>query len=264
MTYFTRNQGFPLGIDLSQHNASWDGKTIPNFDQISQHEPKVRFAALRTGISWGYRDSMFERFFREAARIDLCVLPYHVFYPGSDAKRQMQAFLSILKKSDLDKLRLVLDLELDQGKSKAQITDSLNQAIEVLSQASGRYPIIYSRALWIDEHLEIKDLPQIDWWLAQYIRSRETPLYTPEYPCPPLLPRGVRQWLIHQTAQRAPAIGGVGHYMDYNRWNGSLEQLWAYFGRGTQPEAACPLDGLPCKRAGKAALGAAINVEVRA
>lgn len=260
MTYFTRNQAFPFGIDLSQHNASWDGKTIPNFDQIRLHEPKVRFAALRTGISWAYRDSMFERFFVEASRIGLCLLPYHVFYPNADPQRQMQAFLRILEKTDLDKLRLVLDLELDQGKSKAQITDSLSQAIEVLRQATGRYPIIYSRALWINDHLEVRDLPMLDWWLAQYIRSRETPDYTPEYPCPPLLPRGVRHWLIHQTAQRAPAIGGVGHYMDYNRWNGSLEQLWAYFGRKTQAEANCPLDGLPCERASKAILAKSVEV----
>ncbi len=41
-----------------------------------------------------------------------------------------------------------------------------------------------------------------------------------------------------------------GHYMDYNRWNGSLEQLWAYFGRNKPRLAACPLDSFPCERAG--------------
>ncbi len=248
MTYFTRNQGYPFGVDLSQHNASWDGKRIPDFNQFKRHEPEVQFVAMRTGISWGYRDSQFARYFTEAKRVGLCIMPYHVLYPVADAKRQMEAFLSILEGANLAELRLVLDVELAQGKTRWQITNVLAQSLEALKQATGRYPIVYSRALWINENLQVEDLPQVDWWLAQYIRSLESPLYTPEYPCPPLLPRGVNKWLIHQTTQRGPAIGGVGHYMDYNRWNGSQEQLWAYFGRQTALPINCPIDNLPCER----------------
>ena len=51
MTYFTRNQGFPFGVDLSQHNASWDGERIPDFDQFKRHSPEVQFVAMRTGVS---------------------------------------------------------------------------------------------------------------------------------------------------------------------------------------------------------------------
>lgn len=249
MTYFTRNQGYPLGVDLSQHNASGDGKRIPDFDQLKIHIPEINFVGMRTGISWGYRDRIFPRYFEEARRVGLCILPYHVFYPAADAIRQMDAFLTILKDANLDELRLVLDVELEQGKSKAHITKVLNQALDYLKNITGRYPIVYSRALWVNENLKTEDLPKVDWWLAQYIRSLEQPLFTPEYPCPPMLPKGVRQWLIHQTAQRAPAIGGVGHYMDYNRWNGSVQQLWAYFGKSRPEPALCPVDQLPCERA---------------
>lgn len=249
MTYFSRNQGFPFGIDLSQHNASWDGKRIPDFDQIKAHQPAVRFIAMRTGISWGYRDSMFERFFAESSRIGACILPYHVVYPSADPVRQMESFLAILKKVDLDRVRLVLDLELEQGRTRFQITNMVEACLRYLHSSTGRYPLIYSRALWVHENLEVDDLPVLDWWLAQYIRSHEAPDYTPEYPCPPMLPDGVQRWLIHQTSQRAPAIGGIGHYMDYNRWNGSLEQLWAYFGKGHPRPAVCPLDAKPCVRA---------------
>ncbi len=252
MTYFNRNQGYPFGIDLSQHNASWDGKQIPNFNQIHSHEPTVHFIAMRTGISWGYRDSMFARYFEEATRIGVCILPYHVVYPSADPVRQMEAFLTILKDANLEQVRLVLDLELDQDKTRAQITRMVDHCLRYLYSATGRYPIIYSRALWINEHLDVGSLPKLDWWLAQYIRSHDAPQFTPEYPCPPQLPAGVRQWLIHQTSQRAPAIGGVGHYMDYNRWNGNLEQLWAYFGKGKPREAICPLDSKACERATRA------------
>ncbi len=248
MTYFTRNQGYPFGVDLSQHNASWDGQRIPDFDQFKLHDPEVQFVAVRTGVSWGYRDSMFPRYFAEAMRVGLCILPYHVLYPSADAACQMDAFLAILKDVDLESLRLVLDVELTQGKTKWQITRTVIDSLEYLKNATGRYPILYSRALWVNENLQVADLPTVDWWLAQYIRSLDTPLYTPEYPCPPLLPKGVRQWLIHQTAQRGPAIGGVGYYMDYNRWNGSQEQLRAYFGKEKPVITQCPIDQMPCER----------------
>ena len=255
MTYFTRNQSYPLGVDLSQHNASWDGKQIPDFDQFIRQDPPVHFVAMRSGISWAYRDTIFPRYLEEAKKRNLCILPYHVLYPIAEAKPQMEHFLKILEGENLDDLRLVLDVELAQGKSKAHITKIVAESLEILKRACGRYPIIYSRALWVNDYLQVEDLPTVDWWLAQYIRSLEDPLYTPEYPCPPQLPKGVRQWLIHQTSQRAPAIGGVGHYMDYNRWNGSLEQLYAYFGRRKPQPKVCPIDQLPCER------GIALNCE---
>ena len=262
MTYFTRNQDYPFGVDLSQHNASWDGERIPDFNQFKLHTPEVRFVAMRAGVSWGYRDSIFPRYFAEAQRLGLCILPYHVLYPSADAARQMDAFLTILKDAKLVDLRLVLDIELEQGKTQKHITNVVKEALEYLNKATGRYPIIYSRALWINENLLVQELPEVDWWLAQYIRSLESPLYTPEYPCPPLLPRGVKHWLIHQTAQRAPAIGGVGYYMDYNRWNGSQEQLLAYFGKEKPVLAQCPLDQKPCERAATAMPAKPVIAEV--
>lgn len=66
---------------------------------------------------------------------------------------------------------------------------------------------------------------------------------------PAFTPKGVDSWLIYQTAERAPAIGGVGNFMDYNRWNGTSELLLAYFGRGESVRPAlCPVDGLACPR----------------
>jgi hypothetical protein len=40
--------------------------------------------------------------------------------------------------------------------------------------------------------------------------------------------------------------------MDFNRWNGSQEQLWAYFGKDKPILAKCPIDQMPCERAAKA------------
>ena len=249
MTYLVRNQDYPFGIDLSRYNVSADLKRWPNFDLVAKHVPKVAFIAMRAGVSWGYRDPAFSRFYQEATRIGACVLPYHVLYPGEPALKQMNHFLRILEGIDLETVRLVLDVELVHEQSRAMITNTLLSCLEVLKTETGRFPIIYSRALWINEHVHVKDLPKVDWWLAQYYRRRAWPAYTPEYPCPPMMPKGVDEWLIHQTAERAPAIGGVGNFMDYARWNGSHDSLLAYFGRAVVAEPAiCPLDGLACPR----------------
>ncbi|HOE34418.1 MAG: hypothetical protein GX415_03070 [Chloroflexi bacterium] len=250
MDYFNVNKQYAFGIDLSVYNGSADGKRRPDFDRIAAHQPRVAFAALRAGQSWGYRDPAFGFYLKETQRLGICALPYHVVFPGESAARQMDAFLGILEGEDLDELRLVLDLELDHGQSRRRITDTLNTCLEILLEETGRYPIVYSRASWVDEHLSAAELPRLDWWLAQYYARREYPAFTPEYPCPPCLPKGVAKWLIHQTAERAPAIGGSGWYMDYNRWAGSEEDVLAYFGRSKQwAPAVCPVDGKTCQRA---------------
>ena len=66
MTYFTTNQQYPLGIDLSVYNCSADGCRKPNFDLIAAHQPAVEFIAMRAGQSWGYRDPAFPYYLAEA------------------------------------------------------------------------------------------------------------------------------------------------------------------------------------------------------
>ena len=256
MDYFETNMSFAFGIDLSVYNGSADGKRKPDFDKIAAHKPRVAFAALRAGQSWGYRDPAFAYYLGQTQRVGICALPYHVIFPAESASRQMDAFLGILEGENLDALRLVLDMELDHEQSRRKITAALNNCLEILLAETGRYPIVYSRASWVDEHLSVADLPKLDWWLAHYYGRRPYPAYTPEYPCPPRLPKGVEGWLIHQTAERAPAIGASGWYMDYNRWAGSEEDMLAYFGKtAASVSAVCPIDDKPCPR------GATENME---
>jgi GH25 family lysozyme M1 (1,4-beta-N-acetylmuramidase) len=249
MSYFVRNQEFAFGIDLSRYNTSADLREYPNFDQIAAHEPQIAFVAMRTGQSWAEKDPTFEHYFREATRIGACILPYHVIFPGEPALKQIDNLMRILGGIDLTHVRLVLDVELDHKNSRAMITNTLVSCLELLRQETGRYPIIYSRASFVDSHLQIEDLPWLDWWLAQYHYSRPFPAYTPEFPCPPKLPRRVTHWLIHQTTDKGPAIGGVGTYMDYDRWNGDKQDVLKYFGRTNTPvKVLCPLNSEPCCR----------------
>ncbi len=264
MTYFVRNQEFAFGIDLSRYNASADLTQTLAFDQISDHNPAVDFIAIRAGVSWGYRDPMFRNFYEQAQAANACVLPYHVLYPGEPALKQVNSFLKILDGINLDQVRLVLDVELEHGQTRAVITNTLLTSLELLRQETGRFPIVYSRAMWVDANLRVAELPRVDWWLAQYNFRRPFPQYTPEYPCPPRLPKGVDGWLIHQTTERGPAIGGVGSYMDYDRWNGTPADVLAYFGRTEASGVTCPLDGDACPVQGKRPAEAALCQAVEA
>jgi hypothetical protein len=97
--------------------------------------------------------------------------------------------------------------------------------------------LAYSRANWVDTYLIFADLPKLDWWLATYRKPLPAPLYTEEHPGPPYLPKGLTDYLIHQTAEKASGkdVGVVSYFVDANRWNGTLGELNAYFGRGQTP-----------------------------
>ncbi len=240
------NENYAFGIDLSRYNTSPDGKVKVDFDVIAEHQPEVAFIAMRTGVSWGYQDPWFAYYFQEAGRIGRVRMAYHVLYPGESAERQMDNLFRILGDADLTQTPIVLDLELDHGQSVARITACTVESLNLIHSRTGRVPIIYSRAGWVNQYLRVADLPPVGWWLAQYRWPRPYPLYTPEYPCPPVLPAGVKDWLVHQTACRGASIGArANHFMDYNRWHGDKADLLRFIGKQTQ-SVICPLDGEVC------------------
>jgi GH25 family lysozyme M1 (1,4-beta-N-acetylmuramidase) len=243
------NDNLAFGIDLSRYNTSADGKVKVNFDIIAAHQPEVVFIAMRAGVSWGYQDPWFAYYLAEAQRIERVCLAYHVLYPGEPVAAQMDNFFRILGDVDLAQVPLVLDLELDHGQSVSRITQATAQAVTILTERTGRIPLIYSRTSWVDVHLRAADLPPVHWWLAQYRWPRPYPLYTPEYPSPPTpLPVGVTDWTVHQTGSRGKSIGCASYFMDTNRWNGSKADVLAFVGQSPKTALTCPVDRQPCPR----------------
>ncbi len=240
------NDTFAFGIDLSRYNTSPDGRIQVDFDVVAAHEPEVVFIAMRTGVSWGYQDPWFATYFEEAGRIGRARLAYHVLYPGESAQRQMDNLFRILGGVDLSCTPLVLDLELDHGQTRERISAATCECCQILRSRTGRTPILYSRAGWVNQFLNIDSLPPVHWWLAQYRWPWLYPMHTPEYPCPPALPVGVSSWLVHQTACRGASIGArAAYFMDYNRWNGTKGDVLDFIGNPPQP-VICPLDGEVC------------------
>jgi len=223
-----------FGIDISKNQANAEGTRRVNFETIKNNSEPVSFIAARAGVSWGYRDPQFFYHWTQMGQLQVGRIAYHVPYFGESAVAQMDSLFKMLaNKSDWAHDRIALDLEVAGINTRARITSTTLNCLEICKSRTGRYPIIYSRANWVDVYLQVSDLPKLDWWLATYRRSAPSPFYTNEHPGPPILPKGVNTYLIHQTGDRCKSIGAFSRYMDYNRWNGDLEAVWKYFNNPT-------------------------------
>jgi len=247
------NNNQPYGVDVSSYQGQID------FNKLL---PKIKFLAARATISWGYQDKWFER--NRILSGDLPFFAYHVLYPGENADAQMD---NLLRAAPFDgKIRYCIDSELAHGNTKLVITNAIRNVSERLKAETGHYPIQYSRASWLDQYVNIYDLPDMDWWLAHYLNNVPGNPYTPEHPGPPALPKGVSTWLIHQTGSHGNGLehgvpASANQFIDQNRWNGTEADLLAYFGLGEEvPEPVEPPVEVPLFRA---RVTATANLRVR-
>jgi len=220
---------YAFGIDISHWNASADGKQLVNFDIIAAHQPKVCFIAAKASESNWYKDDRFDYHWAQMKRIGVGRIAYHFMRFDVSGESQAEKLLSVTQDWDWEHDRLCLDCEAEGQQIASQVTDIVNACLERLKNVTGRYPMIYSRKEWVDRKLQVNRMPKVDWWLAAYLKTLPKPLYTPEMTPPPPLPRGVSDWLIHQTTSHGKSIGAPSYYMDYDRWNGTEADVRRYF-----------------------------------
>jgi len=219
----------PFGIDISK----WQG-----VNDYAKMKANTTFVFVKATESWGYTDPKF--YANWTGLIGHNRGAYCYVYPESDPIRQANHLIDIVTQAGVDWKydRLVLDLEKSgHGLSKAEVSRRVLVMMERIREITGRYPVLYSRASWVNYNMLLTDsrIINADWWLAYYRTALPYPLYTPEMPPPPLLPTGVSKWLFHQTCERGKGreVGVGSYYVDQNRFNGTRAELDAYFGRGT-------------------------------
>jgi len=222
---------YAFGIDLSKYQCSHgnDSKLV-DFDAIAAHSEKVSFIFARASLSYGYVDPRYAYYKAESARIGVPFGSYHYCYPAAPYASQMATFLGVVRPDE--HTRLALDLENAQGMTRTQITNWTISALEYVKTRTGRYPMIYSRATWVNPYLDVARLPAgIEWWLADYAPIPAGAAYAPEQTPPPRLPAGVTNWLIHQTGGYTPPLFNVAsRTLDYDRWNGDDTAVLNWFG----------------------------------
>jgi GH25 family lysozyme M1 (1,4-beta-N-acetylmuramidase) len=172
-----------------------------DFTAVQNHTEEVTFIAARAGISWGYTDPMFRYYWDEMKRIKVMRIVYHVLYFGESALAQMDSLFKMLDgKANFAHDRIALDLEVAGINTRSRITATTQKCLDICKARTGFFPIVYSRADWVNSYLSVSNLPMLDWWLATYRKPLLSPFYTQEHDGPPYLPKGVSTYLIHQTA----------------------------------------------------------------
>jgi GH25 family lysozyme M1 (1,4-beta-N-acetylmuramidase) len=105
------------------------GTKRQDFNALRAHTEEVVFVAARAGVCWGYEDPMFDYYWSEMARIQVCRMAYLVVYFGESAISQMDALFKIVEgKANWTHDRLVLDLEVAGINTRERITSTTQNA----------------------------------------------------------------------------------------------------------------------------------------
>lgn len=225
---------YPFGIDISSWQSYPDRQLWMDISALTRHPEPVQFVFCRATHGM-YADKAHAYYTRELDRFGIPNGSYAYMLPANSARLQTDLFLQIAPPKE--HRRHVIDMEAAQGLSRTRITDFLLEVLEIMRERTGRYPMVYSRALWIRDHLQVSRLPKLDYWLAQYLTRRPAPQYTPEFPTDKIsIPAGVdrKQVKFHQSGDKANGgkLGSMSYYIDTDRFLGTPEQLRAWFGYG--------------------------------
>lgn len=211
-----------FGVDLSRHN----GPVTFELWELASLEPD--YAAIRGGVSWGYRDGFFDSY---RLNLDLAQrpwIPYFVLAPKERVDLQVGAWQRILGGNyGPAHGRIVLDVEVYGANwgfpSKKEYTKAVGNCVSECERRFGKVPMIYSRPEFVRTRMEIGGFfNDVMWWMAQYTwtgREHGGPvLKTPGIP-PELV-------VLHQTSQRGKGslYGTTSKAIDYDRWQGSSQQ----------------------------------------
>lgn len=221
---------YPLGIDVSSYQRTMD------WQRAIDTGAKFAFCKASEGASWV--DPTFAYNWQELRRLGLPHGAYHFFRPAQ-ALSQIELFVDTVQPEEGE--RLVLDAENNGWLDKYAMTLRLKDALEIVKLRTGRYPIVYSRASWMNANLIMSHLPIVDYWLAQYLKPYPWPFFTGMFPTEKIdIPAGVsrEQVKFHQGTDKGNGIrrGAQSLYIDMNHFIGTDDELSAYFGGVSVPE----------------------------
>ncbi len=189
------------GIDISHHQSVIDWNTV------SQQELHFGFVKATEGAT--LNDSLYCHNWSEMKRIGIKRGAYHFFRPRTNARRQFDNFVNWVQLEAGD-LPPVLDVEVLDGVSKIQLLTGMRTWLYLVELKYNVRPIIYTNLKFYNKYLagQFNDYPL---WIARYNYRQ------------PVLACG-RDWDFWQYGNHG-VIKGIEGYVDFNVFNGSLQQL---------------------------------------
>jgi lysozyme len=193
------------GIDVSDHQGTVDWNAV-------QQAGKV-FAFIKATDGITYTDPDFATNWIGAKAAGLLCGAYHFYETNDDPTAQAENFLSAVQLEPGD-LPPVVDIEATKsGQSAAQIVQDLQTWLDVIEQATGRVPIIYTNPTYWGS-LGTSAFGRYPLWIAEYGVSS------------PKLPAGWESWTFWQLSESG-TVAGIAGSVDLDVFNGTLADLQA-------------------------------------
>ena len=132
------------GIDVSRYQKKIDWKRVK--------AAKIEFVYIKATEGASYTDPFFKQNITGARSAGIPVGVYHFFRMTSSAQAQFNHFQKVVGSQKMDLIPMI-DIEVNDGCSKAQIQKRLDQIIALFKKEYGCSPMIYSSQEFYNDYL---------------------------------------------------------------------------------------------------------------
>ncbi|MCG7259728.1 glycoside hydrolase family 25 protein [Corynebacterium aurimucosum] len=204
----------PSGVDVSGNNhASLRGI---DWDAVKSDGQSYAFVKATEGV--GFVNNHFVRDANAAAAAGLKVGAYHYARPAGDAKQQAASFASQIALVPTQTLPPVLDIEVDEGLSAAQLEEWIDTFMTEVEILTGRTPMLYTyKYFWMGQMGNSTRFSEYPLWLAAYQDTAPDPV-------------GGWDKLAFWQRSGSGRVAGIETDVDMNLFNGTEAQLQSFSG----------------------------------
>lgn len=199
----------PSGVDVSGHQRG-NGAPI-HWREVAADGQRFAFVKATEGEGW--LNPHYLEDVHAAHQAGLLVGTYHYARPAKDARTQAAHYAAALATAPATSLPPVLDIEVDEGLSPAQLQAWTRDFLTETERLTGRVPMVYTyRYFWREHMADSNAFTRYPLWLAAYQNT---------------VPESVGGWDNLTFWQRSDAgrVAGIDGPVDLNLFNGTDSQL---------------------------------------
>ena len=204
--------GAPKGVDVAAHQHP--GGTPIDWSKVRTDGQSFAFVKATEGGDWV--NPHYVEDVQAAHAAGLKTGAYHYARPSTDAKTQAANFAAQIALAPDQTLPPALDIEVDEGKSAAQLEQWIEEFTSELKRLTGRTPMIYTyKYFWMGQMNNSQKFSDMPLWLAAYQDQA---------------PEAVDGWKKLSFWQRSGSgkVAGIPTDVDMNLFNGSKQQLQSF------------------------------------
>ena len=204
--------GAPKGVDVAAHQHP--GGTPIDWSKVRTDGQSFAFVKATEGGDWV--NPHYVEDVQAAHAAGLKTGAYHYARPSTDAKTQAANFAAQIALAPDQTLPPALDIEVDEGKSAAQLEQWIEEFTSELKRLTGRTPMIYTyKYFWMGQMNNSQKFSDMPLWLLGYQDQA---------------PEAVGGWKKLSFWQRSGSgkVAGIPTDVDMNLFNGSKQQLQSF------------------------------------